>query len=62
MLIPNVRFFVVPFATACVLVALAMTQQASPPSDSAAVVVVPATQMQVCGTDSRNRTCTLPAG
>ncbi len=61
MLIPNFRFFVVPFATACVLIALAMTQQSRSPTDSA-VLVVPATQMQVCGTDSQNRTCTLPAG
>ncbi|MGB3271517.1 MAG: hypothetical protein WBA66_01295 [Xanthobacteraceae bacterium] len=62
MLIPSPRFFVVPLATACVLIALAMTQRPAPQADSAAVLVVPAAKMQVCGTTSQDRACTLPAG
>jgi hypothetical protein len=49
-------------AAACVLIALAMTQQGREPTSADAVVIVPATQMQVCGTTVRDHICALPAG
>jgi hypothetical protein len=61
MLIPTPRFFVVPLAAACLLIALAMTRPPSPHSDNTAAMVAPAMPMQVCGTASQDRACALPA-
>ena len=59
------RFFVVPFAAACVLVALALTQPDNSPSEQAALAVAPAArQLPACdlGGNGPERFCTPSAG
>lgn len=64
-LLPSPRFFVVPLAAACVLVALALTRHDPLPAGHAALAAAPAApQMQACDlrANGPHRVCALPAG
>ncbi len=64
MLIPTYRFFVVPVAAACVLLALAATQKGPSQAGQAVAIAKPAQQTQACHVSANgpNKVCAIPAG